>query len=141
MFSLKNRKYNTNKILEKSKEILYRLNPNNTFNGFIVLFIHWTLVIFSLYIIFFGEIDYKFYISVLIWIIIFIFHFYFNGCIFTRLERCLWNTKNWSGPWSLLIILLKKFTKIKPTNSLMNNVYICWGILLTIFIISKLLIL
>ena len=65
-----------------------------------------------------------------------VFHFYFNGCIFTRLERDLWNTKDWYGPWILPFNILQELN-VPITPALANNIYICVGIAITILIIMR----
>ena len=47
------------------------------------------------------------------WIQLILAHLFFNGCIFIRLERHLWNTDQWYGPW---ILLLKIFVGNKKGN-------------------------
>ena len=73
---------------------------------------------------------------VLIWIIIFGLHFYFNGCILTKIERHLWKANDWYGPWMLPFKMLEQ-VNINLTSELMRGIFIMWGIFLTIFTILK----
>ena len=136
MFDLESRKKNTKFLINLCKHNLYKLYPNNYVNGLFVLVIHWLSVGIPLIGLFIFKLDWTFYISTLIWILICILHFYFNGCIFTKLERELWETKEWYGPWFLPFNLLKKYN-VDITSNLANNIFICWGILIICWIIMR----
>ena len=138
MFNLETRKKNTTKIIIKTEKLLKKITNNNKIAGFIIFFSHWLLLGIALLYILIGKINSFFYFSSLIWIIVFIMHFYFNGCIATRIERHLWDTKKWFGPWMLGFIPLEKLG-VEITRNLANNIYICWGFLLLIFIFFKIL--
>jgi hypothetical protein len=137
MFSKETRKSNINKIITNVEKYMYNnIYPNNTVNGFVILLVHWIIVgITGLYILF-GKVDTIFYNCVVMWIIIITLHFYFNGCILTKLERHLWNTNTWNGPWMLPFKLIEKLN-IKITSKIMNYTFITWGIFLSSFIILK----
>ena len=98
------------------------------------------ICILMLYFTITRDLDPLFYLTVLCWIIVILCHFYFNGCILIRIERYLWDTKTWYGQWTPLYNLLKKYD-IELTKNLLNNLFICGGIILTIFIILKIAIL
>lgn len=124
---------NQKKIIYFIKETLYKINPSHEYNGLIILFFHWVIVGSSLLYLFLGEINYLYMICVFLWIFIFMLHFYFRGCIFTKLERECWNTKEWKGPWLFL------FHFLKPSKQMENNIFICWGILLSLFVLMRIL--
>ena len=135
MFSIETRKSNMSNIVNSVEKYMYdNIYPNNVLNGFFVLIFHWTIVGMSAIHIILGNIDTLFYISVLIWIIIFGLHFYFNGCILTKIERHLWKANDWYGPWMLPFKMLERIN-INLTPTIMNGIFICWGIFLTIFTI------
>jgi len=137
MFSKETRKNNINNIIAYVEKFMYNnIYKSNIVNGFFVLFVHWIIVgITGLYILF-GNVDTLFYICVVIWIIIFGLHFYFNGCILTKIERHLWKTNKWNGPWMLPFKILESI-HIKITPNIMNYIFISWGFFLTIFTILK----
>ena len=136
MLNLESRKQNTKWLISNTKNILYKINPNDAINGLIVLCIHWILVGVPLVGLFIFNLNWKFYLSTFLWILILAFHFYFNGCICTRLERDLWNTKDWYGPWILPFNILQGLD-VPITSALTNNIYICSGIAITIWIIVR----
>lgn len=136
MFDLDTRKRNTKLILTTSKNILYKINPNHAVNGLIVLLLHWCSVGIPLLGLFIFNLDWKFYTAAIMWIVVLLLHLYFNGCIFTRLERELWNTKDWYGPWFLPFNVLE-YLNVPITSGLANNIYVCWGIAITIWIIIR----
>ena len=124
------RKYHTKLVIEKTCELLSLLLTPFGFSkkmiGFFVFLFHWGITAIA----FFGLISEPcnstfFHMSVGLWVAIFIHHFYFHGCIFTKIERHLWDNKQWKGPWSLLPF---------STNHLS---YISWGILLVLFVSIK----
>lgn len=140
IFSLENRKKNTdffsNFIIEKLNKLT---NINNTYNFYILLLFHYIIVLIPLFYCYFSfSLDYKFYISVIIVFLIFIFHFYFNGCILIRTERKLLNDKNWYGVWNFLFVPLQ-LIGIELNSKIINNIFICYGILTIFFIFIKIL--
>ena len=70
--------------------------------------------------------------------IICVLHLYFNGCICTKIERELWETKEWYGPWILPFTILEKIG-IPITSGLANNIFMCWGIAIVTWIIIRIL--
>ena len=116
------------------KEMYNKIYPNNTINGFIVLLIHWSIVGWAALYIFFGEVNIYFFISTIIWLIIFSLHIYFRGCILTKIEKHLWKAKDWSGPWSLPMKILEN-NNIHPAN--IKHMYVYWACSLIIFICLK----
>jgi hypothetical protein len=118
------------------EKILFKLTKNNALSGFLVYFLHVGFCSIALFYIFLGDIDIFFYISVFIWLLIFAFHFYFKGCILVKLERHLWNTKEWYGPWVILFTPLK-FFNIKLTKNTSENIFVVYGILILIYILFR----
>ena len=136
MFDLETRKKHTKSVIKFFKDNLYKINPNHRVNGMLVLILHWICVGIPLLGIFLFKLNWKFYLSALTWIIICGLHLFHNGCIFTRIERELWDCKDWYGPWILPFTILEKLD-IEVTSGLANNTFICWGILLIIWIILR----
>lgn len=136
-FSKETRKQNMNSIIINTEKFMYKnIYPNNDVNGFIVLFVHWGFVGFTALYLVMQKVDVIFYICIIVWLIIFALHFYFHGCIFTKIEKHLWKAEKWTGPWLLPLKILEHYN-IETTPVLMNNMFICWGIMLTIFVILK----
>ena len=138
MISLKYRKQHTEKIYTFVSSLLNNITKDPKKSGFVVFLFHWIFIgIPTIYIIF-GEINTIFFISCIIYVTIFLLHFYFGGCILTRIERKLWNTKKWYGPSTFIFIILEK-VGINMNNKRMNYVYISNAILLTSIILLRLL--
>jgi hypothetical protein len=134
------RKKTQKKIQEWVKNKLFPYTQNNYISGYIVFLIHWIITLFVFSYIFIGNIDHLFYLASLIWFIIIGLHLYFNGCIFTKLERYLWNTNVWNGPWVLLtdffsfnMLNFNKFSRF-----LQNLCYLIWTFIICITIFLKL---
>ena len=138
MFSLEERKNNTKNIIEYVKKKLLNITNNRYINGYILVLFHWLLTGIPLVYLFIGEINILFYISCFIWIIVFILHFYFHGCIFSRIERDLWQEKKWWGPWIFLFTPLENIG-IDMTTALANNIFICWGSSIVLLVFLRLL--
>ena len=145
MFSLEERKINTQKITDYGEYLLTpktALNQEHVnkiiINGYILVLFHWLLTGIPLVYLMIGKINIYFYVSVAIWIIIFIFHFYFKGCIITRIEQKLWNEKKWWGPWMFLFTPLEKM-EIYMNNDLANMIFNCWGCFIISLILYRIL--
>ena len=136
MLDLETRKKHTKSVIKFFKDNLYKINPNHEINGMLVLILHWICVGLPLLGVFLFELNWKFYLSSLVWIIICALHLFHNGCIFTRIERELWGCKDWYGPWILPFTILEKLG-VEVTSGLANNAFICYGILLVIWIILR----
>ena len=136
MLDLETRKKHTKSVIKFFKDNMYKINPNHEINGMLVLILHWICVGVPLLGVFLFELNWKFYLSSLVWIIICFLHLFHNGCIFTRIERELWDCKDWYGPWILPFTILEKLG-VEVTSGLANNTFICWGILLVIWIILR----
>ena len=131
-----NKKEFTKKIVHFIKDLLYKCNPDNQTNAFLVLLIHYSIVVLSLCGLFACNYNWKFHICVVVWVCICILHIVFNGCILTRIERELWNTKDWKGPWSILFECLTN-TGITVTKSLANDIYVSVALCITTFIVAR----
>ena len=136
MLDLETRKKHTKSVIKFFKDNMYKINPNHEINGMFLLILHWMCVGVPLLGVFLFELNWKFYLSSLVWIIICALHLFHNGCIFTRIERELWGCKDWYGPWILPFTILEKLG-VEVTSGLANNTFICYGILLVIWIILR----
>lgn len=139
MFSLAERKAHTIKITDYIQNILFKLTGNNDGqSGFILVIVHWFITGIPLIYLILGKINMLYYICCFIWSIVIILHFYFKGCILTRIERTIWQEKKWWGPWIFLFTPLEKIG-IDMTNELANSIFTCWGIIIILFVFLRLL--
>jgi hypothetical protein len=154
-FLLETRKENTKIIIQKIRELLYKITGNDIISAYILILIHWIITGVAIAYILFGPVDKWFVLSVSVWFSMVLMHFYFNGCILVRVEKALLennsiaytddanananaNEKKWWGPWIFPFTLLEKYFNIKMTGVLANNIFISWGLLFSGFIFYKL---
>lgn len=136
--SLEKRKQHTDFITNHAVDFLTMFIPNKLYAGIFLTLLHISIATSSLiYLIFFKDFDYLFYLSLGLWISIFFMHFYFNGCIVIRIERKLLDNKKWIGLWGPLFSILENYFKLKITNKTANNIFICFGILIIASIFLK----
>ena len=136
MLDLETRKQHTKSVIGFFKDNLYKLNPDHKINGLGVLIFHWVSIGVPLLGLFLFKLDWKFYLSASIWILICSLHFLHKGCIFTRLERELWECDDWYGPWMLPFVLLKKIG-LPITSNIIDKIFLTWGFSLIIWIILR----
>lgn len=136
---LDTRKQHTKKVIQKYESLLNKITKNKKVKVNITYILHLLFVVLPCFILVFKQINIYFYISLIIWILIVSLHFYFNGCIFIRIERELMEDKTWKGIWTYIFYIFD-YLKINVTSTLSNFIFILWGISFTLFVILKLLI-
>lgn len=124
------RKYHTKLVIEEVSRVACLLLEPFGFSkpmvGFFIFLFHWSLTASALVALCLEPCDSTAFLLALgLWIAVFIHHFYFHGCIFTKIERYLWENDQWKGPWSLLPF---------PIHDIG---YITWGVFLTLFVLVK----
>jgi hypothetical protein len=107
------------KLLNYVENNLKIFSTNNKFNGFIIFLFHLLFQLISIYFLFLSPISIMFYIFVFIWTIILISNYYFKGCILTKIERHLWNTNQWFGPYLIFC------NSSQWSSNKIKNLYIC----------------
>jgi len=127
MFPLEVRKQHTKYLTTTMKDFMYSMTNNHTMSAYYIVLVHWIVTGIPLAYITYGDINWFFYVSCAIWVAIFGIHFYFAGCICTRIERTLWGAKDWWGPWIFFFLPIEDMG-IEMTSALANNIFICWGI-------------
>ena len=136
MFSLEQRKKNTNFIINHSQKFLYKITGDNKLSGFLVVIIHWYIIGIPLIYLLFGKVSTLYYILSYLVYVIYAFQIYFKGCILARIERNLFETTKWWGPW---IVLFKpiEYIGIQMHTELANKIINTGILLLTIVIVYK----
>ena len=127
--SSETRKKHTKILIDYFHRKLFKLTGNDAISGYIVFLFHYVVAAVALLCILVGNINWMFYLSFVTWIAIFSLQLYFNGCILTKLERSLWNTREWPGTWALIFSTVAK-TGVEMTPNLVNNIFICSGIVI-----------
>ena len=129
MLSIEIRKKYTEFLIDFVRRKLFKLTGNDAVSGYIIFIFHQVIACLSLIYILIGEINWLFYLLFIAWVAAFIIHMYLNGCILTRLERSLWSTKEWSGILSWFFFPVAR-TGLDMTPNLVNNIFICSGIVI-----------
>ena len=119
----------TELLINCARRGLFKITGNDAISGYIIFIFHQILVFVSLTYILVGEINWLFYLLFIAWMAAFNIHLYFNGCILTRLERSLWNTRDWSGTLAWIFSPTSK-TSVEMSPNLVNNIFICCGIVI-----------
>jgi hypothetical protein len=103
----KNSKENTDYVVKKITSILVKTKIEPTILGNTLSAFHlFASGVLLLIICFFKKINSLFYCALLVWLLVIASNYYFHGCILTRIERELYNSKEWFGPVTLLLRLL-----------------------------------
>ena len=79
MLDLETRKNHTKSIIKLFKDGLYKINPNHKVNGLAVLILHWLCVGVPGIGLLLFKLDWNFYLSAAVWIIICGLHVLHNG--------------------------------------------------------------
>ena len=116
---------------------LYPYTNDNKMSGFIVFIFHILVCgIPGLYLII-GDINCIYFLCIALWLFVFWLHFYFKGCILVKTERYLWDTREWYGPWSMIIFPLQSLG-VEITKALTENIFLGYGVLLTLIVFKNL---
>lgn len=120
-------------ILKTAEQSLKIFSDNNHLNGFFVFLVHLLIQLTSGCLLIFYPIGHLFYSIIVIWIGILLSNIYFRGCILTKLERHLWQTNNWYGPFFLYC----DWFQLNP--NMLNNLFICKIILISTIVFLRIL--
>ena len=103
MFELEERKKYTKYVIEEVENFLLKFVDKKGYAGLVVVAFHYFLIVASVTYIMFGSVNIYYYMSSLLYLTVVFLHFFFGGCILTRIERSLLETKEWYGPPSILL--------------------------------------
>lgn len=107
IFKNKNRKNIRENFINKLDNLSFCLHEDRNIRGYLVCFIHILLVSIPFFIVMFSNKIKLMIISQIILVLILLQHFYFDGCWMIRLERKIWNTKEWYGLWTYLFKIIE----------------------------------
>lgn len=136
MFSLNQRKKHTNMIIHHTQKTLYNITKNNRLSGFLLVIIHWVIIGIPVLYLLFGKVNTLYYILTYLAYVVYTLHLYFKGCILSRIERKLFETTEWWGPWIVLFKPLE-YIGIYMNTNLANKIINCGILVLTIVILYK----
>ena len=102
MFYYEARKKQLNYLIDKVVDYINSLNidPNNI--GFVIIIIHYLLIIFITTFLVFGKINNYYYFSFSVFLFSILINLYFNCCPVLKVERKLINEPNWAGLYEVL---------------------------------------
>lgn len=116
MFELEERKKYTKYVIEEVENFLLKFVDKKGYAGLVVVGFHYFLIVISVTYIMFGSVNIFYYICSLLYLLIIILHFICGGCILTRIERSLLETKEWYGPISMLLYGIEDASKERTNN-------------------------
>ena len=139
MFDVETRKKHTDDVFYAVDTLLSTVIDDDHTKGLLSFFIHNLSVGFMLIYLTFGWVGPLYYVMIASYLLLFIAHFYFNGCICIRTERRFWGDNEWKGMWSLTFEILEKLG-LTLTRSLENNVYIATSVCMALVVVLRLVI-
>ena len=106
MITIQERKMHMKHIIDNIDIIKNNIKINNTQFVYSIIVIHTIIVGICILYLLLCKIDKIYFIFILIWILIIILNFYFNGCVLTRIERYYLKDDKWYGPPTLPFLLI-----------------------------------
>ena len=106
LFNLNERKKHTKHLIHLAENFKTILRLNNTEFGVFIIINHTLFVGLTILYLLLGDIDKMYFIFILFWILLIFFHFYFNGCFLTRIERHYLKDDTWYGPPTIPFLLV-----------------------------------
>ena len=134
MITIQERKMHMKHIIDNIDIIKNNIKINNTQFVYSIIVIHTIIVGICILYLLLCKIDKIYFIFILIWILIIILNFYFNGCVLTRIERYYLKDDKWYGPPTIPFLMLGYPISKQEAN---NFIYVC-SFIITITIIVKL---
>jgi hypothetical protein len=116
MFEIEKRKATTKWSVKKIEDFFLKFTNKREYAGLILVGVHYLTLVSCICYIFFGDIDIYYYISASFYLLVVGLHYYYNGCILTRTERSLLDSKTWYGPPSILLYGVEDFTMKRCNN-------------------------
>jgi hypothetical protein len=134
MITIQERKMHMKHIIDNIDIIKNNIKINNTQFVYSIIVIHTIIVGICILYLLLCKIDKIYFIFILIWILIIILNFYFNGCVLTRIERYYLKDDKWYGPPTIPFLMLGYPISKQEAN---NFIYLC-SFIITITIMVKL---
>jgi hypothetical protein len=134
MITLEERKKHMKYIINQSTYIKKYIGLNDSHFAFLVIITHTIFIGSCILYLLLCSVDKIYFIFIIFWILLLFFHFYFNGCFLTRIERYYLNNDKWYGPPTIPFLLIG-YPITKDEANLF--IYIC-SIVITTTIMVKL---
>lgn len=133
IFNLNERKKHTKNVIALFEKLKDKLGLNNKYFAFFIIINHLLLVGVAVLYLILGNVNNNYFIFIIFWILLLFFHFYFNGCFLTRIERHYLKDDKWYGPPTIPFLLVGYPISKQEAN---NFIYICSFIITTIIIVK-----
>ena len=134
MNTLEERKKHMKYIINQSTYIKKYIGLNDSHFAFLIITAHTIFIGTGVLYLLLCRVDKIYFIFIVFWILLLFFHFYFNGCFLTRIERHYLKDDKWYGPPTIPFLMLGYPISKDEAN---NFIYIC-SLIITIIIMIKL---
>ena len=106
MITLEERKKHMKYIIDQIDIIKNKIKINDTLFAYLIIVIHTIFIGCGILYLLLYRVDQIYFIFIVFWILLLFFHFYFNGCFLTRIERYYLKDDKWYGPPTLPFLLI-----------------------------------
>lgn len=134
MITLEDRKKNMKYIIDQFDIVQKYIKIDDSQFAFFIIIAHTIFIGCGILYLLLCSVDQIYFIFIVFWILLLFFHFYFNGCFLTRIERYYLKDDKWYGPPTLPFLLIGYPITKKEAN---NVIYIS-SFLITATIMVKL---
>ena len=134
MITLEERKKHMKYIIEQIDAIKNKIKINDTLFAYLIIVTHTIFIGCGILYLLLCSVDQIYFIFIAFWILLLFFHFYFNGCFLTRIERYYLKNDKWYGPPTLPFLLIG----YPISKNEANNVIYVSSFLITATIMVKL---
>ena len=129
--------YWLNRMEQHIRTLLISYNVNTYTGGWYVFCLHLIVIIIVTYMLLWTNSLTLLLFGILVWASIIVQHIIFNGCWLVRLERRLWETQDWYGPWTPVFRVLNK-AGVSNTKHNHNIVFVLFALGLTSVALARL---
>jgi len=134
MITLEERKKHMKYIIDQIDAIKNKIKINDTLLAYLIIVTHTIFIGCGILYLLLCKVDNIYFIFIAFWILLLFFHFYFNGCFLTRIERYYLKNDKWYGPPTLPFLLIG----YPISKNEANNVIYVSSFLITATIMVKL---
>ena len=134
MITLEERKKHMKYIIDQIDAIKNKIKINDSLFAFFIIIAHTIFIGCGILYLLLCSVDQIYFIFIAFWILLLFFHFYFNGCFLTRIERYYLTNDKWYGPPTIPFLLIGYPISKDEANMF---IYIC-SIFITTTIMVKL---
>tara|TARA_Y100000992_G_C21252013_1_gene486389 strand:+ start:811 stop:1230 length:420 start_codon:yes stop_codon:yes gene_type:complete len=134
MITLEERKKHMKYIIDQIDAIKNKIKINDSLFAFFIIIAHTIFIGCGILYLLLCSVDQIYFIFIAFWILLLFFHFYFNGCFLTRIERYYLKNDKWYGPPTLPFLLIG----YPISKNEANNVIYVSSFLITATIMVKL---